>query len=69
MAFTYLNPAEGHFWQFEGRAEVSDDPAVHDTVYGAAPQPEKDKDPDRKGTAVLVTLDRVVGRGVLMERD
>jgi predicted pyridoxine 5'-phosphate oxidase superfamily flavin-nucleotide-binding protein len=69
MAFTYYNTNEWVYWQFEGRAAVNDDPAVRDRVYEAAPEPERAKDPDRKGAAVLVTLDRVAGRDVLMERD
>jgi hypothetical protein len=68
LAFVYRNGAERIFWQFEGRASVSDDPAVCAAVYEASPAPERDRDPDRKGTAVLVTVDRVTGRDVFMER-
>jgi hypothetical protein len=69
LAFAYRNGAERIFWQFEGRAAVSDDPEVRAAVYDASPAPERDRDPDRKGAAVLVTVDRVVGRDVSMSRD
>src|SRR5262245_40140905 len=55
LAFLYRNGADRIFWQFEGRAAVNEDPAVNDAVYAASPAPERDRDPDRKGTAVLVT--------------
>jgi predicted pyridoxine 5'-phosphate oxidase superfamily flavin-nucleotide-binding protein len=69
LAFIYRNGTERIFWQFEGRAAVSDDPAVRDAVYQASPAPERDRDPDQKGVPVLVTIDRVTGRDVSMERE
>jgi predicted pyridoxine 5'-phosphate oxidase superfamily flavin-nucleotide-binding protein len=69
LAFVYRNGTERIFWQFEGRAEVSDDPGVRAAVYDASPEPERERDPDRKGAAVLVAVDRVAGRDVVMERD
>ena len=68
LAFVYRNGAERIFWQFEGRASVTDEPEVAAAVYDASPAPERDRDPDRKGAAVLVTVDRVAGRGFVMER-
>jgi hypothetical protein len=69
MAFVYRNGADRIFWQFEGRAAISDDPPVRDAVYAASPAPERDRDPDQKGVPVLITVDRVTGRDVAMERD
>jgi predicted pyridoxine 5'-phosphate oxidase superfamily flavin-nucleotide-binding protein len=68
VAFVYRNGAERIFWHFEGRAARSDDPGVRDAVYEASPGPERDRDPDRRGAAVLIAVDRVSGRGVAMER-
>jgi hypothetical protein len=47
--------------KFEGRARVVTDAAERDAVFNAAPQREKDGDPERKGTAIIVDLDSVFG--------
>jgi hypothetical protein len=47
--------------KFEGRARVVTDAAERDAVFNAAPQREKDGDPERKGTAIVVELDTVFG--------
>lgn len=70
VALLYRNPPERVSWQFHGRARVVDDQPVRDTIYETASQIEQDRDPDRKGVAVVIDLDRVIERGeVLMERD
>jgi hypothetical protein len=47
--------------KFEGRARVVTDPAERDQVYEAAPERERNGDPERKGLAVVVELDKVSG--------
>jgi hypothetical protein len=47
--------------KFEGRARVVADAAERDAVFNAAPQREKDGDPERKGTAIVVEIDSVFG--------
>lgn len=47
--------------QFHGRARIVSDEAERTRVYENAPQREQDADPERKGAAVIVDLDRVEG--------
>ena len=69
MAFMYRNPAEQIGWQFHGRARVIEAGEESQRVYDTAPQLERDRDPEQLGTAVVIDVDRVIGRGeVLMER-
>jgi Pyridoxamine 5'-phosphate oxidase len=70
VALLYRNPAERKGWQFLGRARRDDDESVRQTVFDNSPQFERSQDPERKGVAVIIDLDRVIARGeVLMERD
>ena len=46
-------------WKFFGTAIAYPDGPVRDQVMLRVPQPELDRDPERKGYAVIVTLDRV----------
>jgi hypothetical protein len=70
MALLYRNPAERIGWQFHGRAHAEEDADVCQVVYDAAPQGERDADPEMQGIAVIVDVDRVVQRGeVIMSRD
>ena len=78
VALMYRHASKRVFLQFSGRARV----ALHaerDRVYDLAPEFEQKADPERKGVAVLVDLDKVEGtlgidadgarRGVSMRRD
>jgi hypothetical protein len=47
--------------QFQGRARVVADAAERDRVFEGAPERERNADPERKGTAVVIELDRVSG--------
>jgi hypothetical protein len=47
--------------QFHGRARVADSEAERSQVFDAAPERERAADPERKGVAVIVDLDRVEG--------
>ena len=44
---------------FRGRAHV--DPSENDAVYAGAPEGERQQDPDRKGVAVIIDVERVQG--------
>jgi hypothetical protein len=69
MAFLYRNPTERLGWQFHGRAKLVEDADVARQVYDNAPERERNSDPDREGTAILIDVDKVIARGqVLMER-
>ena len=60
----YSNMAERRFYQFAGRARLNDDPEVDRIVYDNSHPLEQQRDPDRKGKAIVVELDWVQGRGV-----
>jgi hypothetical protein len=46
---------------FVGRARV--EPGANDAVYAAAHPAERDRDPEKKGVALIVDLDEVTGFG------
>jgi hypothetical protein len=47
--------------KFEGRARVVSDETERNQVFEAAPAREQNGDPDRKGLAVVIELDKVSG--------
>jgi hypothetical protein len=47
--------------QFHGRARIAADEAERSRVFDSAPEREQAADPDRKGAAVIIDLDRVEG--------
>jgi Pyridoxamine 5'-phosphate oxidase len=47
--------------QFHGRARIASDDAERKRVFESAPEREQAADPERKGAAVIVDLDRVEG--------
>ena len=49
------------FVKFEGRARVATDEAERNQVFDAAPERERNGDPERKGLAVVIELDKVSG--------
>jgi hypothetical protein len=69
VTLLYRNPATRLSWQFFGRAHVDGSEDVRRTVYDSSPEVERNADPERKGAAILIDVDRVVQRGqVIMER-
>ncbi|MGH2608766.1 MAG: pyridoxamine 5'-phosphate oxidase family protein [Tepidiformaceae bacterium] len=57
-------------WKFFGTAEVMQEGPLRDEIMARTTPIELDRDPDRKGAAVLIRIDRVVqGPNVLMQRD
>jgi hypothetical protein len=73
LALFYRDPATRATYQFLGRAHVDRSQQTIDTVYSNSPEPERNMDLQRRGVAVVVTLDRIEGRdasgGILMTRD
>ena len=55
----YRNPAERITWRFHGTATVHDAGPVRDEVMSRTVQAEIDRDPDREGVAVLVSVDKI----------
>ncbi len=52
---------------FYGRGRLSNDPEVAERVWAKVPEREKAQDPERKGGAVIVEIDRVVASGAKPE--
>ena len=69
MAFVYRHPQDRVRWQFYGRGRVVDDPGVRRAVYESIPEIERAMDPEQKGKAVIVDVDRVTGRDLDMRRE
>ncbi|MBM4415824.1 MAG: pyridoxamine 5'-phosphate oxidase family protein [Chloroflexi bacterium] len=70
IAFMYRNPATRLSFQLHGRATRVSDSTLRQLVYDRAPEVERNLDPEVKGVALLVNLDRVIHRGeVVMSRD
>ena len=68
VALFYGNLPERRVIRFQGRAHVDDSLTVRTQVYENSAEPERVRDPERKGKAVIVELDRVIFRGEVMER-
>jgi predicted pyridoxine 5'-phosphate oxidase superfamily flavin-nucleotide-binding protein len=69
VTLLYWNPAERKLWKFFGSAELHASGALRDAVMARTIQLELDRDPDRKGVAAVVRVDKVVELGkVTMER-
>lgn len=70
VAMLYRNAAARLAFQIHGEARRVDDPVVKKRVYESAPEIERNADPDRLGTAVIVDVTRVIQRGtIIMSRD
>ena len=66
----YRNPAasperypNGAVWRFYGEATALMDGAERDEVYERVIPPEQEKDPDRKGAAVIIAVNRITDLG------
>jgi predicted pyridoxine 5'-phosphate oxidase superfamily flavin-nucleotide-binding protein len=65
----YRNPAKteqfpnGAVWRFYGKAEVLTEGAERDQVYDRAIPGERDKDPEKKGAAVMIRVERITDLG------
>src|SRR5438105_12306671 len=62
VALLYRNAPDRVNYQFHGRARTETDEAVRTQVFDNSPEIERSLDPDRKGVAVVIDVDRVQGR-------
>ena len=69
IAAIYRNPTTGKAWRFYGVAELHENGALREQVMARTIPAELDRDPERKGVAVVVRVDRVLGRGIDQRRD
>ncbi len=60
VAMMYRHPAQRVILQFAGRARLAQG-AERDQVFDAAPEFERNADPERKGVGVIIDLDKVEG--------
>jgi hypothetical protein len=60
-AVVYRNRDAGKAWRFWGTAELLRDGPVREGIMGRTFQPELDRDPERKGVAVLIKVNKVGG--------
>jgi hypothetical protein len=63
LTFFYRDPATRANYQIQGRGRVVLDPRVRTVVFDNSPDREQALDPERRGVAVVVDVDRVTGRG------
>ncbi len=56
-----MNPAARAMITFKGKARVDNSEAARRTVYENSPELEQKRDPDRKGTAIIIALESVTG--------
>lgn len=69
ICLLYANPEARIGWKFFGEAQVLQDGDLRGEIMAQTTPMELDKDPDRKGAAVLIRVNRVLQAGqVLMER-
>jgi predicted pyridoxine 5'-phosphate oxidase superfamily flavin-nucleotide-binding protein len=62
IALMYRNGPDRVSYQFHGTARIESDEAVRTEVFDNSPEVERSLDPDRKGVAVVIDVDRVQGR-------
>ena len=55
----YRNPETRQAWKFFGQASIYRNGATRDDIMARVVQAELDRDPDSKGFAVVIELDRV----------
>ncbi len=69
VCLLYRNAATRVAWKMFGHAEVLTEGPVRQQIMDRTIQLELDRDPERKGAAVLIRIDKVLQAGqVIMER-
>ena len=56
----YSNPEKRARWRFYGTATIHESGKIREEVMARTVQPELDRDPERTGVAVTVSVDRIV---------
>ena len=70
VVVVYRNPEKSLQWRFHGVATIHKEGAIKDQVMARTVQIELDRDPDRKGVAVVIRVDKMMtfAGEVLQER-
>lgn len=68
VAVLYRNAPRGLAWRFYGEAELHAEGDLRLEVMSRTIQAELDRDPERQGVAILIRVDRVVGRNFEQRR-
>ncbi len=61
VTFLYRDPGTRSTLQFKGRGRIEAAEPLRSQVYESSPKREQDADPEKKGTALVVDLDLVIG--------
>ena len=61
VALMYRDEDARATYQFQGRAQVVDDPTTRQAIFARIPPAEQAHDPQQRGAAVRIVLDRVEG--------
>ena len=66
----YRNPQEAINWRFHGVATIYTDDSIRDEVMARTITVELERDPERKGVAVVIRVDKIMNAAgeVLQER-
>jgi hypothetical protein len=68
----FRDPATRAAWRFVGKATIHKEGQIRDQVMARTVQAELDRDPERKGYAVIVKVDKVLpvtGQTPMQSRD
>jgi len=57
----FRDPATRAAWRFVGQATIHKDGSLREQVMARTVQAELDRDPERKGAAVIIKVDKVLG--------
>ena len=63
LTLLYVDLSKPQLYSFYGRGRVADDEKLRDRVYAGAPQREQAQDPERKGAAVIIEVERIEAGG------
>ena len=71
VCILFRHPQKRLIWQFLGEATIHDSSPVREQVMARVVQPELDRDPERKGVAIVIRVNKILlGNGdVLQQRD
>jgi hypothetical protein len=59
-AVVYFSRERGKYLRMYGQATIYEDGPARDLILSQVPEPELEKDPERKGVAVRIRVDRLV---------
>ena len=62
VAILFSDFSKQAIWRFSGEAAIYESGPVRDQVIARVPKVELDRDPKRRGVAVIVCVDKVIGR-------